>query len=78
MLEMALNKLLLTYILGTEEKEARNYITHSFGDRTICEDLSDFGGISKIFHGYLYNGLEFVIENYQEKIIDKYKKENKQ
>jgi dsRNA-specific ribonuclease len=78
MLEMALNKLLLTYILGTAEKETRNYITHSFGDRTICEDLSDFGSISKIFHGYLYNGLEFVIEKYQAKIIDKYKKENKQ
>lgn len=78
MLEMALNKLLLTYVLGTEEKETRNYITHSFGDRTICEDLSDFGSISKIFHGYLYNGLEFVIENYQAKIMDKYKKENKQ
>lgn len=78
MLEMALNKLLLTYVLGTEEKETRNYITHSFGDRTICEDLSDFSSISKIFHGYLYNGLEFVIENYQTKIIDKYKKENKQ
>ena len=77
MLEMALNKLLLTYILGTEEKEARNYITHSFGDRTICEDLSDFGGISKIFHGYLYNGLEFVIEKYQAKIIERYKKNKK-
>lgn len=78
MLEMALNKLLLTYVLGTEEKETRNYITHSFGDRTICEDLSDFGSISKIFHGYLYNGLEFVIEKYQAKIIEKYKKQNKQ
>jgi dsRNA-specific ribonuclease len=78
MLEMALNKLLLTYVLGTEEKETRNYITHSFGDRTICEDLSDFGSISKIFHGYLYSGLEFVIEKYQAKIIEKYKKQNKQ
>lgn len=78
MLEMALNKLLLTYVLGTEEKETRNYITHSFGDRTICEDLSDFGSISKIFHGYLYNGLEFVTEKYQAKIIEKYKKQNKQ
>jgi dsRNA-specific ribonuclease len=78
MLELALNKLLLTCVLGTEEKEARNYITRSFGDRTICEDLSDFGSISKIFHGYLYSGLEFVIEKYQAKIIEKYKKQNKQ
>ena len=78
MLETALNKLLLTYVLGTEKKETRNYITHSFGDRTICEDLSDFGSISKILHGYLYNGLEFVIEKYQAKIIEKYKKQNKQ
>lgn len=78
MLEMALNKLLLTYVLGTAEKETRNYITHSFGDRTICEDLSDFGSISKIFHGYLYSGLEFVIEKYQAKIIEKYKKQNNQ
>ncbi len=71
-LHEAFDKFYKTYVLGTEEKSVRNYITSSFLDIDIYDDCP-FSEIDKVFYEYLHNGLKSAIETYGESVEKRYK-----
>ncbi len=71
-LHEAFDKFYKTYVLGTEEKSVRNYITNSFFDADIYDDCPS-SEIDKVFYEYLHNGLKSAIEKYGESVEKRYK-----
>ncbi len=72
----ALNKVVLTTSIGTDDKDKRRYITNSFGNTAIYGEGEDYG-VSWPFYYYLHNGLDFVLQKYSDTIREKYSKNNK-
>ena len=72
----ALDKVILIASLGTDDKDKRRYITHSFGNTAIYGESHNYG-VAWAFHDYLNNGLSSVLEKYGETIRDNYKNNKK-
>ena len=68
----ALNKVILIASLGTDDKDKRRYITHSFGNTAIYGESHNYG-VAWAFHDYLNNGLMSVLDKYGDTIRDNYK-----
>lgn len=65
MLWRAFNKAFLVMTLGTEDKNARRFITNSFGDMTVYGDKG-YGMVNRVYHYYLNNGWDKTFEKYSE------------
>lgn len=65
MLWRAFNKAFLVMTLGTEDKNARRFITNSFGDMTVYGD-NGYGMVNRVYHYYLNNGWDKTLEKYSE------------
>ena len=72
----ALDKVILIASLGTDDKDKRRYITHSFGNTAIYGESHNYG-VAWAFYDYLNNGLLSVLEKYGETIRDNYKNNKK-
>ena len=72
----ALDKVILIASLGTDDKDKRRYITHSFGNTAIYGESHNYG-VAWAFHDYLNNGLLSVLEEYGDTIRDNYKNDKK-
>lgn len=68
----ALDKVILIASLGTDDKDKRRYITHSFGNTAIYGESHNYR-VAWAFHDYLNNGLMSVLDKYGETIRDNYK-----
>ena len=68
----ALDKVILIASLGTDDKDKRRYITHSFGNTAIYGESHNYG-VAWAFHDYLNNGLMSVLDKYGDTIRDNYK-----
>ena len=68
----ALHKVVMTLSLGTDDKEKRNYISHSFGNTAIYGDPDSYD-ISWVFYDYLQSGLDTVLKKYGDKVRESYK-----
>ena len=68
----ALHKVVMTLSLGTDDKEKRNYISHSFGNTAIYGEPDSYG-ISWVFYDYLQSGLDTVLQKYGNKVRESYK-----
>lgn len=65
MLWRAFNKAFLVMALGTENKNARRFITNSFGDMAVYGDKG-YGMVNRVFHYYLNNGWDKTFKKYSE------------
>ncbi len=74
----ALNKFLLSYILGTERKETRNFITKSSGQTEIYGKECSYNKNLPIFNEYAYNDVDYVIKKYGNIIKENYSKLSKE
>ena len=72
----ALDKVILIASLGTDDKDKRRYITHSFGNTAIYGESHNYG-VAWAFHDYLNNGLLSALDNYGDTIRDNYKNDKK-
>lgn len=70
----ALNKVILIYSIGTDDKNKRRYITDSFGNPNIYEEYTSSLSVSWPFYYYLHNGLDFVLQKYRDTLLNNYKK----
>lgn len=61
----AFNKAFLVMTLGTEDKNARRFITSSFGDMAVYGDKG-YGLVNRVYHYYLNNGWDKTFEKYSE------------
>ena len=68
----ALHKVIMTCLLGTDDKGKRKHITGSFGNTAIYGENCDYCDISWVFYDYLQNGLDFVLQKYGEKVRENY------
>lgn len=68
----ALHKVVMTLSLGTDDKEKRNYISHSFGNTAIYGEPDSYD-ISWVFHDYLQSGLATILQKYGDKVRESYK-----
>ena len=68
----ALDKVIMTCSLGTDDKDKRNYITHSFGNTAIYGEEHSYD-VSWVFYDYLQNGLDCVLQKYSDKVRESYK-----
>lgn len=68
----ALHKVVMTLSLGTDDKEKRNYISHSFGNTAIYGEPHSYD-ISWVFYDYLQSGLDTVLKKYSDKVRESYK-----
>ena len=73
MLWGALDKVIMTCSLDTDDKNKRKYITGSFGNTAIYGKNFKNHEISFIFYDYLQNGLDFVLRKYGEKVRENFK-----
>ena len=68
----ALHKVIMTCLLGTDDKGKRKHITGSFGNTAIYGENCGYD-ISWVFYDYLQNGLDFVLRKYGEKVRENFK-----
>lgn len=76
-LKTALNKAILSTVIGTNEISARRYISSCFGDHTIY-GIDGYSGADWIMYDYLHNGLSFVLNKYGDKVKTQYANYKKQ
>ena len=67
----ALDRVLLTVSLDTDDKGKRNYITHSFGNTAIYGESYNYG-VTWVFYEYLCNGITSVLQKYGDTIRENY------
>ncbi|MDE7438964.1 MAG: hypothetical protein K2N23_00385, partial [Clostridia bacterium] len=70
----AFDKFFKAYVLGTEDVALRQYITNSFGDNELYDDIGTSYEVNQVFYEYLHKGLESVIEKFSNSVKEKYKK----
>lgn len=70
----AFNKFFKAYVLGTEDREMRQYITNSFGDNKLYDDICTSYEVNQVFYEYLHNGLESAIKKFSNSVKENYKK----
>lgn len=78
----ALNKFMLSYSLGTEDVEMREFITYrhshsEYGDELYGKNSLGQRNINYAIYDYLHSGLAYVVEKYSAAIKENYKKINK-
>ena len=67
----AFDKFYKAIALGTEEKETRNYIAYSLGDKGLY-DSNSFYEVNRVFYEYLHHGLKNAISKYGDSVKTKY------
>ena len=70
----AFNKFFKAYVLGTEDVAMRQYITNSFGDNKLYDDIGMSYEVNQVFYEYLHNGLESAIKKFGNSVKENYKK----
>ncbi len=73
MLWDAFDKFFKTYVLETEDRETRQYITNSFGDNKLYDDVCASFEVDKVFYEYLHKGLESAVEKFGNSVKENYK-----
>ncbi len=73
----AFDKFFKAYVLGTDDKEIRQFITYSYHNDDLYDDHKLSYQINKVFYEYLHNGLENAIEKYSKKVKENYNNKNK-
>lgn len=74
MLWDAFDKFFKAYVLGTEDREIRQFITNSFGDNKLYDDIGTSYEVNQVFYEYLHKGLESAIEKFGNSVKENYKK----
>ncbi len=74
MLWDAFDKFFKAYVLGTEDREIRQFITNSFGDNKLYDDIGMSYEVNQVFYEYLHKGLESAIEKFSDSVKEKYKR----
>ncbi len=74
MLWDAFDKFFKAYVLGTEDREIRQFITNSFGDNKLYDDIGTSYEVNQVFYEYLHKGLESAIEKFSDSVKEKYKR----
>ena len=74
MLWDAFDKFFKAYVLGTEDREIRQFITNSFGDNKLYDAIGTSYEVNKVFYEYLHKGLESAIEKFGNSVKENYKK----
>ncbi|MCM1289581.1 MAG: ribonuclease III domain-containing protein [Corallococcus sp.] len=69
----AFDKLFKAYVLGTEAVETRRFITNSFSDNKLYDNIGTSYEVNQVFYEYLHKGLECVIEKFSNSVKEKYK-----
>lgn len=70
----AFDKFFKAYVLGTEDRKTRQYITNSFGDNKLYDDVNSFCfEVNKVFYEYLHKGLKSAINKFSDSAKEKYK-----
>lgn len=69
----AFDKFFKAYVLGTEDREIRQFITNSFGDNKLYDDICTSYEVNQVFYEYLHKGLESAIEKFGNSVKEKYK-----
>lgn len=67
----ALTKVILTVVIGNENKDKRNYITQHIGHLNLFKDNSN-NCVNWLFYDYLNHGILYVINKYEDEILNKY------
>ncbi len=70
----AFDKFFKAYVLGTEDREIRQFITNSFGDNKLYDDIGTSYEVNQVFYEYLHNGLESAIKKFSNSVKENYKK----
>ena len=70
----AFDKFFKTYILETDDVETRRFITNSFGDNELYDNIGSNNEVNQVFYEYLHKGLECAVEKYGNSVKEKYKK----
>lgn len=70
----AFDKFFKAYVLGTEDIAIRQYITNSFGDNKLYDDIGTSYEVNQVFYEYLHKGLESAIEKFSDSVKEKYKR----
>lgn len=71
----AFDKFFKAYVLGTEDRKTRQYITNSFGDNKLYDDVDSIHfEINKVFYEYLHKGLKSAINEFSNITKEKYEK----
>ena len=70
----ALNKLVLALVLGTEDQDARKFITYNADLIPVCGDTPYYGVTTWFLYDYLSCGLPFVLDRYSHTVRDFYQK----
>lgn len=76
-LKTALNKAVLSTIIGTDELSGRRYVSYSIGDNAIYGN-DGYSGTDWVMYDYLHNGLSFVLNKYGDKVKAQYENYKKQ
>lgn len=72
----AFDKFFQAYILGTEERKTRRFITYSLGDTELYGDCARNYEANQVFYEYLHKGLDSAIEKFGDSVKEKYKELN--
>lgn len=75
-LMFAFNKFYLCYVLKTDDKKTRDYLTNLFGNE-LFDEKSNICEINKVFYEYLHKGLDSAIEKYFKSVKEKYELKKK-
>lgn len=72
----AFDKFYKAFVLGTEEKQTRNYIAYNLGDNRLYDDYSSHCvyEVNRVFYEYLHHGLKNAISKYGDSVKTKYNK----
>lgn len=70
----AFDKFFKAYVLGTEDVEVRRFITNSFRDNGLYDNIDASYEVNQVFYEYLHKGLESAVEKYGNSVKEKYKK----
>lgn len=70
----AFDKFFKAYVLGTEDVAMRQFITNSFGDNKLYDDIGTAYEVNQVFYEYLHKGLESAVEKFSNSVKENYKK----
>lgn len=69
----AFDKFFKAYVLGTEDRKTRQYITNCFGDNKLYDDVDSICfEVNKVFYEYLHKGLKSAIDKFGNSAKEKY------
>ncbi len=70
----AFDKFYKAFVLGTEEKEVRNFIARDLGDNRVYDKRSSYSDyeVNRVFYEYLHHGLKNAISKYGDRVKTKF------